>query len=127
MGSPTYDFAEELVLAASVAPDSPTPCDLLGCDRVATHLVPGAALCDPCAQECGIGSDSYEVPLERLVGGEEWRQARWSEYVEALVTLRELGGARGRTPQDDLTVARLFRYRVERLIRSVSALTSGGS
>jgi hypothetical protein len=118
--SSVYDLAEEIIIGAPLGITTPTPCDVRECNNVAEHVIPGAALCGDCADGYGaFGGGVYDVPITQLVGGEAWREARWEEYLETLMTLREIGGARGRTPEDDLKVAEILRLRADHLITSV--------
>lgn len=64
-------------------------CDRIGCDQLASHLIPGAAVCEGCLEaftyDWDGGCGAYDLPLEELVGGPEWRRARDLEYEELLV------------------------------------------
>lgn len=70
----------------------------------------------------GVGRDVCEVPLDHLVGGERWRDARFDEYVERLNEIREACGGRERTVSVDRKLDRLIDFRVDRLIASVRGL-----
>jgi hypothetical protein len=81
-----YTERETVVLANPIAlePDA-LPCDRAGCWSMARWLIPGASLCQECADEFGLGgSDTYSIPLDALVGDSRWRRARRDEYVERL-------------------------------------------
>jgi hypothetical protein len=59
-------------------------CDVRGCTRSAEVLIPGAAVCLPC-MEAAIHHDDdgdgfYDLHLEDLVGGEDWRRVRDEQY-----------------------------------------------
>ena len=59
-------------------------CDVRGCTRRAEVLIPGAAVCRPC-MEAAIHRDDdgdgfYDLAIEDLVGGEEWRHVRDEQY-----------------------------------------------
>ena len=64
-------------------------CDLIGCDRPATVVIPEAALCAHCLQEHiyrdeSSGLDLYDIPLDEVVTGGDWEVARRSMYLERL-------------------------------------------
>jgi hypothetical protein len=86
-----YTFAELLVLGPPVGVDDGTlACDHSSCNSPADVIIPGAALCRPCfdsfvwRRDDGCGSGGYEVPVEEVVGGPEWRRGRDLEYAERL-------------------------------------------
>jgi hypothetical protein len=59
-------------------------CDVRGCTRRAEVLIPGAAVCRPCMEAAvhrdDDGDGFYDLPLEDLVGDEEWRRVRDEQY-----------------------------------------------
>jgi hypothetical protein len=117
-----YDLAEEIIIGAPLKITVETACDVRECDHMAEHVIPGAALCGDCADGYGaFHGGVYDVPVAHLTGGDDWREARWDEYLDTLMALRESGGPRGRTPEDDLKIAKLLRLRADRLIDSVNA------
>jgi hypothetical protein len=86
-----YSIVELAALGVPVeVEDGSMPCDRVGCSCPADVLIPGASLCRRCFEsfvwrrDDGCGSGGYEVPVEEVVGGPEWRRGRDLEYAERL-------------------------------------------
>jgi hypothetical protein len=109
-----YSEAEELLLAEPIHLRRPEAiCDRWDCDRTATMLTPGCALCHECSAEFGLGgSGRYRVPISELASNEEWRSARTNWYVE-LVRLHPIE----RNPERDRRLERAVGFRVDELLR----------
>lgn len=88
-------------------------CDVYACSRSAVALVPGCAVCHEHAETYGVGvSDEYEIPYGDLVGGDDWREARYRQYEERA---RDFPPMR-RDPRRDDLLGRIIARNVERLL-----------
>jgi hypothetical protein len=101
---------EDAFLSPPIAlqPDE-TPCDCFGCDKCASVLVVGAALCAEHFDGYLIedGPDlTYYIPVTDLVGGADWREARRRMYVERAAAFPRLVRNAQRERLLDLLAAR---------------------
>jgi hypothetical protein len=117
----SYTAAEEemLGLPFQLEPDFAI-CDRAGCSSMARWLIPGAALCDPCAEELGALGDGdedglFRVPVRELTGDDRWRRARTDEYAERVRRHPLLA----RSDRSDRALEALAAAHVETLLRGV--------
>lgn len=108
-----YSTAEEVVIGSPIPlePDA-LPCDVLGCDRMGSLLIPGASVCDSCWAEHLDGDGRYYFPPQDLVGDERWREARRNEYALRVALM----SPRRRDPERDAILEQQVRRRVELLL-----------
>jgi hypothetical protein len=82
---------EELDLGAPIALDDGeiAICDVRGCERRASSIVPGAMLCSEHEREFGIGlANTYMIPVAELFDA-GFIEVRRGEYEERLREARE--------------------------------------
>ena len=113
MSDGVYTLGEELLIAAPIplALDA-LPCDICGCGRMASLLIPGASICGQCWTEHLDENERYYFPAEDLVGDERWRTARRDEYAERI----SLMSPRRRDPRRDEILDEQVQARVELLL-----------
>lgn len=117
-----YTLSEELAIGAAIPlPLDFLPCDIVGCDRMATLLIPGAAVCRECWEEHLDDDDRYWFGAEDLVGDERWRDARRAEYAERVALM----GPRRRDSERDAILDERVKRRIDLLLEVEAALADG--
>jgi hypothetical protein len=113
MSDGVYTVAEEVLIGAPIPlePDA-FGCDVVGCDQMASLLIPGASVCSECWTEHLDENDRYWFPAEDLVGDERWREARCTEYAARLALM----SPRRRDPERDALLDERVKRRVELLL-----------